>query len=79
VVTCNGVDKWFSICCFKRVRGPRGEKIPERGRGWGNFSPVEGDGDGDGDFLPRGDGYGKLTPDGEFPIAISRRTHTIIQ
>jgi hypothetical protein len=34
---------------------PRGEKIPERGRGWGNFSPVEANGDGDRDFLtPRG-------------------------
>jgi hypothetical protein len=51
---------------------PRGEKIPERGRGWGNFSPVEVNGDGDGDFLTPRDGYGKITPDGEIPIAISK-------
>jgi hypothetical protein len=29
-------------------------------------------GTGTGIFLPRGDGYGKITPDGEIPIAISR-------
>jgi hypothetical protein len=58
---------------------PVGRK-PPLGDGDGkNLPPLLFAGTGTGIFLPRGDGYGDSTPDGEFPIAISKHEQANIQ
>jgi hypothetical protein len=49
-------DKWFSMCCFKQGRGPRGEKSPSRD-GDGEISPpLKVTGTGTRIFYPAGTG-----------------------
>jgi hypothetical protein len=62
--------------CFKRGRGtPWGKKSPSED-GDGEISPPS-KLTGTGIFLPCGDGYGKITPDGEIPIAISAQEYSL--
>jgi hypothetical protein len=60
----------LSMFCW-RGRGPRRGWNPRRGTGMGeNCPPRVLTGAGTGKFYPRGDGDGRLIPDGEFPVAI---------
>ena len=56
-------------------RDPRGDLIPQRGRGWGRSSLREVSwGRGWGGFCPHGDGSEVVTSDGEFPVDILKHT-----
>lgn len=58
-------------------RDPRGDLIPQRGRGWGRSSLREVSwGRGWGGFCPHGDGSEVVTSDGEFPVDILTHGHT---
>jgi hypothetical protein len=57
--------------CNETGMGPRGDEIPVRGRGRAKLLPDGVHGDGAGKFSTHRDGDGELTPDREFPVAIS--------
>jgi hypothetical protein len=53
--------------------------IPAGNRDGEEISPVSVRGDPRGKFLCRGDGYGELFPEGEFPVVIPSLTYKIFK
>jgi hypothetical protein len=73
-MSCNG--ELFNTC-FKRGRGTPWEKSLSGDVDGENSPSLKFTGTGMGISLPRGDGDGEITPDGEFPIVISRLTYEV--